>query len=435
LFISFGCDEGDIMMHGRRAGSFFGVSPTLCAAAAMVFVTALAQAQPKCPPRYRAQVLTGPQCPGGGMAITIGTAINELGQAAGRYTCVGPYYPWVWTSGPSVTPIGLPPGATDGYPGGINEVIGPDGLGQVVMSGPVLSVLGFRGFIYHNGQWTMLDALPDADQAFASAINNAGVTVGTSHNTVTTGTIKAVRWMLGSSTPEELPIPTPKSWASSINESGAITGWMGISTTTDALAFVLDGDKLIDLGPVPGGYTSEGKDINSLNEVVGSGYIGNPPVPNSPSVAFHWKDGKMTVLPNLPGTALGASAHGINDHGLIIGNCDFTWTIWVDGEPHALYPLVVNHQEFYGFQPNSLNNAGQIIGDGAKISTGDVGVILNPLPPVVGDVDCDRKVNVNDLLGVIHGWGRCPPSGCAPDLNGDGTVNQLDLVIVIENWS
>jgi hypothetical protein len=54
---------------------------------------------------------------------------------------------------------------------------------------------------------------------------------------------------------------------------------------------------------------------------------------------------------------------------------------------------------------------------------------------IVGDLDCDDVVNVNDLLEVISAWGPCPPNqSCSADITGDGVVNVNDLLLVISNW-
>ena len=50
-----------------------------------------------------------------------------------------------------------------------------------------------------------------------------------------------------------------------------------------------------------------------------------------------------------------------------------------------------------------------------------------------GDANGDGTVNVMDLLAVIQAWGACS-GDCPADLNGDGTVNVMDLLMVLENW-
>lgn len=66
-------------------------------------------------------------------------------------------------------------------------------------------------------------------------------------------------------------------------------------------------------------------------------------------------------------------------------------------------------------------------------------------PPCLGDIAPasggggvgDGTVNVLDLLAVINGWGACPapcPPSCPSDINGNCTVNVQDLLAVINNW-
>ena len=51
------------------------------------------------------------------------------------------------------------------------------------------------------------------------------------------------------------------------------------------------------------------------------------------------------------------------------------------------------------------------------------------------DIDGNGSVDVLDLLGVIEAWGSCDdPSGCPADINDDGTTDVLDLLVVIANW-
>ena len=52
-------------------------------------------------------------------------------------------------------------------------------------------------------------------------------------------------------------------------------------------------------------------------------------------------------------------------------------------------------------------------------------IYLKAEAPPIGDVNADGKVNILDLVIVANAFGEA-----APDLNGDGTVNVLDLVLV-----
>ena len=53
---------------------------------------------------------------------------------------------------------------------------------------------------------------------------------------------------------------------------------------------------------------------------------------------------------------------------------------------------------------------------------------------ILGDVNGNGSVNIEDLMAVLGAWGQCP-APCLPDLNGDQTVNIIDLMTVISHWS
>jgi hypothetical protein len=53
-----------------------------------------------------------------------------------------------------------------------------------------------------------------------------------------------------------------------------------------------------------------------------------------------------------------------------------------------------------------------------------------PTPPIG-----DGFVNIDDLLVVISGWGRCHPNApCLADVNADGVVDIHDLLAVLSGW-
>jgi len=51
------------------------------------------------------------------------------------------------------------------------------------------------------------------------------------------------------------------------------------------------------------------------------------------------------------------------------------------------------------------------------------------------DLNCDGVVSTMDLLILFANWGLCPPgSGCTSDLDCDDTVSTNDLLILFANW-
>ncbi len=53
-----------------------------------------------------------------------------------------------------------------------------------------------------------------------------------------------------------------------------------------------------------------------------------------------------------------------------------------------------------------------------------------------GDLDGDGVVGILDLLILLSNWGPCPdpPAPCPADLDGDGNVGILDLLLLLSNW-
>ena len=63
----------------------------------------------------------------------------------------------------------------------------------------------------------------------------------------------------------------------------------------------------------------------------------------------------------------------------------------------------------------------------------DFSVVPHTPPFAPADIDQNGTVDTIDLVIVLTSWGQC--NGCPADINGDGAVNTLDLLAVILNWS
>lgn len=60
---------------------------------------------------------------------------------------------------------------------------------------------------------------------------------------------------------------------------------------------------------------------------------------------------------------------------------------------------------------------------------------IEVLPARPGDLNCDGRVDVLDLLILLGAWGNCPKVGpCPADLNNSGAVDVQDLLILLGNW-
>ena len=64
----------------------------------------------------------------------------------------------------------------------------------------------------------------------------------------------------------------------------------------------------------------------------------------------------------------------------------------------------------------------------------DIGAYeVQPPACVVADIDGDGSVDIGDFLLVLAQWGPCPPQ-CLGDVDGDGEVGILDFLLVLANW-
>lgn len=116
--------------------------------------------------------------------------------------------------------------------------------------------------------------------------------------------------------------------------------------------------------------------------------------------------------------------------------------------------------DFLGLNYQSILELYGGSGGGAGIDIGSVGLaqasyvrISNPSdaflpvqidafakvrPILTGDLDGNGTVNVFDLLLLLGEWGPCPSAEpeqrCDADLDGDGAVNVFDLLMLLANW-
>ena len=240
-----------------------------------------------------------------------------------------------------------------------------------------------------------------------------------------------------------LPIG-PNSMANDISDSGLVCGWMGQAWTTIASAFIYDSStgETVNVGtPLPGTTNADATAVNSLGNICGrSGewcgefafcYRG-----------FFWSKGNVQELGVLPGFDR-CIPKDLNDSNIVVGFCDTHFGntrafVWRNGVMYRLSDLVYPPQPTLNIrEATAINNAGQIAGQ-AGIPGGNAAVRLTPIPPTLGDCNCDQRVNVNDLLNVIYAWhtpGTPNAQGGSADLNQDKTVNVDDQWIVLNNWT
>ena len=303
--------------------------------------------------------------------------------------------------------------------------------------------VGYRGFTYHNGQFTDLEWLPGHNWAEAYSASTSDIVVGFSAN-VQTGPMGACRW-IGADV-ENIPLPIgPSSSSISINNRNQIVGWMGVAPTTHffAQAFLWEDGNVTEL-PMPQGATnSTANSISDNGWICGYYSIADPQGAGGyKKRALAWLNGEMVDLGTIPGL-LSSLAFDVNDAQDIVGYCqnppllgnDIVGFIWRGGVMKQLDSLIVPNPNEYSINTvYGININGQIA---ANLGDGKGAARLDPIPPRPGDTNCDWLVNVTDLLAVINAWGPAPPQvpfEGSSDLNTDGNVNVLDLLAVINDW-
>jgi len=292
-----------------------------------------------------------------------------------------------------------------------------------------------RAFVIDGDQFIVIDPPPDGNFTDANAINECGTVVGTWRHT-TEGRAQAFVWTDGVFMDLQPWMEGQRSKGADVNDAGQVAGSRWNEEASDYIAFIWDDGEVTDLGPIPGGYASWAKAINNLGEVAGDGKI--PAQFLYDWHAFLYADGEMIDIGTLP-TFAQSRVFDMNDAGMIVGYCEesddeprTTAFVWRNGTMWNLNDLIPPDSGFYLSWGGSINSAGQIV----VRTFGAEALLLTPIPWKPGDIDCNNKVNVHDLLTLLGSWGPCPPppDDCDADLDGDGEVNAFDLLVLLGNW-
>jgi probable HAF family extracellular repeat protein len=288
------------------------------------------------------------------------------------------------------------------------------------------------------------------------AINNTGQIAGSVH--LADGSSRVVLYSGGAL--QDLGLPAGAfSYASAINDAGAITGRTMVND--EAHGFLYQNGALTDLGANTSGWG-----INARGDVVGASYT------EEGTFGFVYSAGTFMQLPNLGTGRLGVAVD-INNHGDIAG---FSYTNY-DESPPPLHPYLYRDKTLLDLGPLgdsidttavAINNAGHIAGEG-KIGNDDhvflyadgvirdlgffggsnLGVVgFNDRGTLIGNASTgaggflaftnigDVLVDLNTLLDPVLGWevsyvyanndlGQIVGYGCQGDTCG---LVQLDLV-------
>jgi probable HAF family extracellular repeat protein len=353
-------------------------------------------------------------------------------QVLGYYaSCqIGPDLPFVWTPSQGLVTLTPPPGIGNGA-----ARDGVNGLVVGSMGGNVSPLLG----LLYDGAFQELETMPDGNfsQAWAIALNGPTV-VGTWGNNLT-GPLHGIIWQ-GETTIDFGPIAgTRSSRLNDINEELQTVGWIG-SSLADAIAVRYDitGGALEVLGPIPGGYTSEGNAINSVGQVTGGGRLPNPAGGLPLKQVFVHLNDQIINLGGMPEFDLNAGT-AINDDGIVVGR---SWGFRGDvNTSHAfiyndgfadLNDLIPAKSGVVVTAAWAIDNQGHIAANG-EIGNHKIGLLLTPVDLGLGDLNGDGSVGAFDLALMLAAWGKC--TDCSADLDGDNSVGSADLAALLANWT
>jgi probable HAF family extracellular repeat protein len=403
------------------------------------FIQPQAVGQGTLPCRYEVTaIIPGPFCAGWGNAPVYarGLSNHDPPWVVGFYTqcSIGADKAFVWTGSGPVQTIPLP--VWSGNPS--SAAFGVNDHGWVVGSYYISN--GWLGYIYDVPAGTLTPLHPGlpGGGCVARAVNNDGMVVGSRSPASTNSQANAFIWQNGVFTDLGF-MNGPNSEARVILENGIVVGWTGIEAGGNATRGFLSANKVTTiLPPLPGGISSFASAATYTSSVAGYGKI---PWPSGGTRwrAILWNKNIPLNLGILDGFR-NSGAFGVSDDArTVIGAC---WglesgpaidvaCVWLDGAIFDLNALLVGAAPMHLTAALAINGRGQILCE-ASHQSGKVAVILTPVLAPVGDVTLDCIVNVNDLLGVINAWGQ---TGGPADLNQDGIVNHLDLLLVIQNWS
>ncbi len=411
----------------------------LACAAAVVVTTTSAHAQTPC--SYDVQIIASPLDCGLGTVNTVGLGLNENGAVVGYYKCPlwENFQGFMWSAEEGFEALDPPQGVVEVFPRDINN----NGIicGTVRVSG-----VGNRGFVYDNGEWTILPPVVDVPGARSSgaAINNAGTVVGQRSLTKDPTPENAYIWSADKGFTDLGVMNGPNSAATDVNEIDQICGWTGSGIfALDTSGFLWNSGELVVFGPVPRGLQSTAFALNEAAPVVGSGSIPEDGHPFGIPRAFLWQRGKFTMLGTLPDHLISRAQDIRTNPQQIVGrswNVDDIPTIahgfiWEEGVMYDLNDFISGEYGVLIEGATGISATGEIIANGDDAAGEIVAFYLTPAPAPLGDLDGDCAVGVVDLLMLLKNWGACHNCNeCDGDLDNNCVVGVSDLLILLGNW-
>lgn len=145
-----------------------------------------------------------------------------------------------------------------------------------------------------------------------------------------------------------------------------------------------------------------------------------------------------TIL-DLPVGFAGVQIIDANDDGHLLlravtENYEGTVFFWSTDTGYVdLGDVLVQHFDFPSITRGAINNLDQIVVTGEPAMNTRAALLIELLPPCLGDLDVDGVVGQGDLGIVLANFG-CQAYDCDGDIDGDGAVGQSDLGLLLSNF-
>ena len=341
-------------------------------------------------------------------AATTPQAINEAGRVVGKgltaserchYGLCSYQHAVVWSNG---IPLDLHPFESLGV-SGVNDI---NNVGQIVGGWDDIGRPDSGGaFVRQDGLVIILPSL--GGWTGATAVNDVGQIVGWSAVAVEENR-RAVLWQNG----ELIELGTYPdgmvSYAQDINEVGQIVGTGAlVGTSGSRRATLWQGGAMINLGTLSGGSQSFGVAINKAGQIVG--WADEDGAIFADRAAMWQQDPRTDEWTIVALSHDESRAHDINDFGQVVGETESVdvpqgrATLWDNGETFDLNELLARNTGWTLRRAWTINNAGQIAGQGWDAHGNANGFLLTPIarPPT----DADADVDLGELLALLRDWG------------------------------
>lgn len=338
----------------------------------------------------------------GGGTISEAYGLNESGQVVGYSTFQSGSYDvhaFLWSGG-VMTDLGTLMIGGESYASDIND------LGEVVGTADVPFGFGTRehAFIWRGGVMSDLGTL-GGDFSEALAINNYSRVVGQAKTA--SGEYFGFVWRDGLFTILQALPGGIDTQGRGINGNNIVTGYAYPSGGNAHLAIWDETGAVTDLGLLNNAY-SPGNDINDAGLIVGRN--------NLPSRAFAYQNDAFTYLGQLPYDTY-SDARAVNNHGQSAGvsyrgghgygpGDNYTRAaLWEKGRVFDLNELIDWPSPWQLQSASDINDAGQIVGTGT-ISGQTHAFLATPIPDSIG-ITVPRPGRVNQQ-NTIHVRGATP---------------------------